>query len=176
MYPETYFFFYEWICQSECIRIMIKRQSCTNNYRLLIKYREIFPRAVVVRQGPQHARAQVRTTTKGGNISQYLVNILFNVYPRFSIIKFLLINIKFIYSKPNNNHNLSRDWSSKHRVRHKFECSRDESGTENHICFVDNLQLTQWRAYKTEYFFCRKIWKTSLRLQNCRSLLNFPSL
>ena len=56
-------------------------------YRLLTKYREIFPPAIVV------VRAQVRTTTKGGNIWRYLVNNLFIVYPCFTIIiKLQLIN------------------------------------------------------------------------------------
>ena len=54
---------------------------------LLTKYREICPTATVVRQGKELARARVRTTTKCGHISRYLVNNPFIAYPSFSIIK-----------------------------------------------------------------------------------------
>ena len=50
---------------------------CMYIYRLLTKYREICPPAVVVRQGPSLREPRVRTTTKGGHISRYLVNNLF---------------------------------------------------------------------------------------------------
>ena len=80
------------------------RPSKSNIYRLLTKYREICPTAVVVRQRPELARAWVRTTIKGGHISRYLIKILFIVYPCFSTFRFRLMNLKFIYSKPNNNH------------------------------------------------------------------------
>ena len=88
----------------------IHQNFSTNTYRLLRKYREIFPTLVVVRHWPELARARVRTTTKGGNISRYLVNNLFIVYPWFLIMKLWLINLKSMYSKPQNYHNLSIDW------------------------------------------------------------------
>ena len=53
------------------------------NYRLFTKYREIFPPVVVGRLVPELARALVRPTTKGGNISRYLVNNLFIIRPTF---------------------------------------------------------------------------------------------
>ena len=80
------------------------RPSKSNIYRLLTKYRDICPTAVVVRLRPELARAWVRTTIKCGHISRYLINNLFIVYPCFSTIRFRLMNLKFIYSKPNNNH------------------------------------------------------------------------